>query len=106
MSEDQWPREIWMAEREDHDQGVCTAVLSEHATVARFEGDTERDRDFHRYVDGDIHDSAERYYNRQIASEREAREKCVRALREKDAAMSELFRLLEAHDIDYSHLVS
>lgn len=58
----EWPREIWMAERDDHDQGVVSAVLSEHATVARFEADKERDREFHRYVDGDIYDSAEKYH--------------------------------------------
>lgn len=58
----EWPREIWMAERDELDQGVVSAVLSEHATVARWEGDEERDRDFHRYVDADIHDSAERYH--------------------------------------------
>lgn len=61
-----WPREIWMAEREDHDQGVVSAVLSEHATVARFEGDKERDREFHRYVDGDIYDSAEKYHRARL----------------------------------------
>jgi hypothetical protein len=58
----EWPREIWMAERDEHDQGVVSAVLSEHATVARFEGDVERDREFHRYIDADIYDSAERYW--------------------------------------------
>lgn len=57
----EWPREIWMAERDEHDQGVVRAVLSEHATVARWEGDTERDREFHHYIDADIHESAERY---------------------------------------------
>jgi len=58
----EWPREIWMAERDEHDQGVVSAVLSEHATVSRWEGDKERDREFHRYVDADIHESAERYH--------------------------------------------
>ena len=64
----EWPREIWMGEREEHDQGVVTAVLSEWATVARWEGDKERDREFHRYVDADIHESAERYYKARIAA--------------------------------------
>jgi hypothetical protein len=64
----EWPREIWMGEREEHDQGVVTAVLSESATVARWEGDKERDREFHRYVDADIHESAERYYKARIAA--------------------------------------
>lgn len=57
-----WPREIWMAERDENDQGVVRAVLSEHATVARWEGDEERDCAFHRYVDADIYESAERYH--------------------------------------------
>lgn len=59
-SDIEWPREIWMAEREEHDQGVVSAVLSEHATIARWEGDTERDREFHRYIDADIYESAEK----------------------------------------------
>ena len=35
----EWPREIWMAERDEHDQGVVHAVLSEWATVARWVSD-------------------------------------------------------------------
>lgn len=58
----EWPREIWMAERDEHDQGVVSAVLSEHATIARWEGDKEGDRDFHKYVDADIFESSERYW--------------------------------------------
>lgn len=68
MSDPKWPREIWMAEREDHDQGVVHAVLSEHATISRWEGDTERDRDFHRYVDADIYDSSEKYHRVRYAA--------------------------------------
>lgn len=70
LTETEWPREIWMGEREEHDQGVVTAALSEHATVARWEGDKERDREFHRYIDADIHDSAERYYREIIEAQR------------------------------------
>ena len=62
----EWPREIWMAERDDHDQGVVSAVLSEHATIARFEGDTESERAYHRYVDGDIFDSSEKYWRARL----------------------------------------
>lgn len=105
-TEKTWPREIWMAEREEHDQGVVTAVLSEHATIARWDGDKERDRDFYRYVDGDIHDTAERYYKATLEAERNAVANLNRCLREKDAAMSTLFRLLDEHSIDYSHLIS
>ncbi|MDD9730883.1 hypothetical protein PVW46_13275 [Mameliella sp. AT18] len=69
MSDDlNWPREIWMAEREEHDQGVVTAVLSEWGTVPRWEGDKERDREFHRYVDADIHESADKYWRARIAT--------------------------------------
>lgn len=102
----EWPREIFMAERDAHDQGVVTAVLSEHATIARREGDKERDRDFHRYVDGDIHDTAERYYQTQLEAERTSVANLNRCLREKDAAMTTLFRLLDEHGIDYSHLIA
>ena len=66
MDDLKWPREIWMAERDEHDQGVVSAVLSEHATVARWEGDKERDREFHHYIDADIFESAERYFKVQI----------------------------------------
>ena len=58
----EWQREIWMKERDDYDQGVVSAVLSEHATVARWDGDKERDREFHRYIDADTYESAERYH--------------------------------------------
>lgn len=58
----EWPREIWMAERERYDQGVVSAVLSEWATVARWEGDKEREREFHRYVDEDIFETTVRYW--------------------------------------------
>ncbi|MCA9368570.1 hypothetical protein KC887_10100, partial [Candidatus Kaiserbacteria bacterium] len=55
-----------------HDQGIVSAVLSEHATVARFEGDTERTREFHRYVDADIYETAERYWRARVAAAYEA----------------------------------
>ena len=70
-----WPRELWMAEREEHDQGVVTAVLSQFATVARWAGDPERDREFHHYVDADILESQRKYYEALIAdAERRGRE--------------------------------
>lgn len=105
MTGTEWPREIWMAERIDHDQGVVTAVLSEHATVARFEGDKERERDFHRYVDGDIYDSQERYFNALIDGERDGRTWAEAALRDKDAAMQELFRRMDAAGVSYADLI-
>jgi pyridoxal/pyridoxine/pyridoxamine kinase len=95
-----------MSGPDEHDQGVVTVVLSEHATIGRWEGDKERDRDFHRYVDADIHDSAKRYYKATLEEERNNAANLNRCLREKDAAMTTLFRLLDQHGIDYSHLIS
>jgi len=96
-----WPREIWMAEREDHDQGVVTAtVFDPDATVARFPGDTDRDRAFHRYVDGDIHDSMERYYQHQLEAERTARARLDRALAEACSTITDLYRRLAANEKD------
>lgn len=63
-----WPREIWLAELDDNHNGTGMVVLSEFATVARWEGDDERDCDFQKYVDSDIHDSAERYWKTRIAA--------------------------------------
>lgn len=94
----EWPREIWMGEREEHDQGVVTAVLSEHATVARWEGDKERDREFHRYVDADIHESAERYYKARIAAAEAA---AYRKAAETCADIADGFRIMaEQKDTD------
>jgi hypothetical protein len=80
----EWPREIWMAECEDHGQGVVSAVLSVHATVARWEGDKEREREFHRYVDEDIFETTERYW-------KERAEKAEAALAEKEALLDRLW---------------
>ena len=82
MSDDlEWPREIWAAERGDFEP-TGTHVFSVHATAARFEADTERDREFHRYVDSDIFDSQEKYFQHQITTLRtqlaEAREAALR----------------------------
>ena len=41
-----------------------------------------------------------------VESEHNARNNLDAALRQKDEAMTALFRLLEDHDIDYSHLIS
>ena len=99
-----WPREIWAAERDEFDPtGIY--VLSEHATIARFAGDHERDREFHRYVDADILESTERYYKAQLESERDRAARLDEALRGKDAAMQVLFRRLEEHGIDTSDLI-
>lgn len=90
----EWPREIWMREREEHDQGVVRGVLSEWATVARWEGDEERDAEFHRYVDADIYESAERYWQERLATAkrrgaermREAAEEIARSIGEGEPA--------------------
>lgn len=57
-----WPHEIWMAELDEHHNGTGMVVLSQFATVPRWEGDDERDCAFQRYVDADIYESAERYH--------------------------------------------
>ena len=93
LDKTEWPREIWMAERDEYDQGVVTAVLSEYATVARWEGDKERDRDFHRYVDADILESQERYYRPQIEYAR------AKAWDEAAAVCTEWFGTPDADDI-------
>lgn len=53
-----WPREIWMLARDEDDQGYTCASLSE------FGGGDEAD--LHRYVDADIHDSAEKYWRARL----------------------------------------
>lgn len=60
-----WPEEVWLREREEHDNGVGMVVFSAHATVARWSGDKERDADFHRYVDSDWVASLEKYHTHQ-----------------------------------------
>ena len=61
----EWPREIWLAEREEHDQGCLSAYLSQIGGLAD-----------HRYIDADIYESADRYW----------RERAERAEAERDAA--------------------
>ena len=75
----EWPREIWMAELDRHHNGTGMVVLSEHATVARWEGDDERDRDFHGYIDADIYNSAEKYWRRRFEA-MEAENKRLRGM--------------------------
>ncbi len=41
-------------------------MFSEFATVPRWEGD--RDREFHRYIDADIFDSADKYWKERHAT--------------------------------------
>lgn len=60
-----WPYEIFAAERKEHDI-YGTHVYSEHGTVARWEGDEERDREFHRYIDEDVFNSQERYFTERL----------------------------------------
>ncbi|MGQ3486078.1 hypothetical protein [Roseovarius pacificus] len=76
----EWPREIWLAELDQHHNGQAHAALSEHATVPRWEGDEERDREFHMYVDADIHDSAERYQTERLRIALERAEKAENEL--------------------------
>ncbi|ANB33460.1 hypothetical protein M2324_003869 [Rhodovulum sulfidophilum] len=67
MADIEWPREIWAAECGEHDADG-RHVFSEHATVPRWEGD--RDCEFHRYVDGDIAESQERYFREMLSAAR------------------------------------
>lgn len=102
--ETKWPREIWAAKMGEFEPtGIY--VCSEFATVARWEGDKERDREFQRYVDGDIHDSLEKYYKAQLEAERDRATRLDAALRLKEAAMEELFRRLDAAGVDTSDLI-
>lgn len=101
----QWPEEIWLAELDEHHNGTGMVVLSEFATVARWEGDDERDCAFQRYVDADTYESADKYWRNQIEAERERAAKLDEALRGKDAAMQNLFELLDQNGVDYSHLI-
>lgn len=63
----EWPRAIWAGERMP-DEISGYHVFSKHATIARFDGDIERAREFHCYVDTDIFDSEQRYHEHQRAA--------------------------------------
>ncbi|RBO54032.1 hypothetical protein DSD19_06100 [Rhodovulum sp. BSW8] len=89
MAETEWPREIWAAQAEP-DGAEGRHVFSEHATVPRFEGDSDRDCAFHRYVDGDIVDSADRYHREMLIA---ARARANAAEAECDRLRAEIERL-------------
>jgi len=73
MSNIHWPREIHAAEiKHDEHEVSGTYLLSELATVPRWEGDEERDREWQKYVDADVFESAERYYKGEISKLRAA----------------------------------
>ena len=96
----EWPREIWMAERDDHDQGIVSAVLSEHATVARWAGDSERDKEYHHYIDMDVYDSAEKYHAARydaLAAERDA----LRAAIKRQAGAAKTLRQLTLDEVQH-----
>lgn len=58
MSDDiDWPEEIWLAELDQHHNGWGSVMLSEFGT-----GCPQTDREFQRYVDADIYDSATKYW--------------------------------------------
>lgn len=67
-----WPREVWLAELDEHRNGRGEVVTPVHSTVARYEGCPKTDRDFHEYVDKHILDSTERYYKAKLAEARNA----------------------------------
>ena len=78
----EWPREIWLAEREEHDQGCLSAYLSQIGGLAD-----------HRYIDADIYESADRYW-RERAEKAEAERDVATALNARHLA--EIERLREA----------
>lgn len=93
----QWPREIFAAEikHEEHEHSG-TYVLSEHATGPRWEGDAERDREWHEYVDKDIHDSAVKYWKVRLRQQADT----IDALHSKlNAAKSENAQLVGAEEL-------
>ncbi|MBL3594095.1 hypothetical protein JMM63_00630 [Rhodovulum sulfidophilum] len=108
MAEIQWPREIWAAQS-DPDDANGRHVFSVHATIPRFEGDSERDCAFHRYVDGDIVDSADRYRREMLTALRaraEAAEaECDRLRAEVDQLRegARRYRWLRSRDLKTIH---
>lgn len=69
-----WPREIWAFERAELEH-TGTHVFDVVATVPRWDGDEERERNHQCYIDKDIFDSQEKYYKVQmeaLAAERDA----------------------------------
>ena len=77
----EWPVEIWMAEREEYDQGVLNVRTAQTEDAC------------HRYVDADILESQERYYRHQIEHAR------AKALDEAAAVCAEWFGTPDADDI-------
>ncbi|NDK37211.1 hypothetical protein, partial [Rhodovulum sulfidophilum] len=80
-----------------------------HATIPRFEGDSERDCAFHRYVDGDILVSADRYHLEMLTALRaraEAAEaECDRLRAEVDQLRegARRYRWLRSRDLETIH---
>ena len=78
----EWPKEIWLAEREEHDQGCLSAYLSQIGGLAD-----------HRYIDADIYESADRYW-RERAEKAEAERDAAEALNARHLAEIEQLRAL------------
>jgi hypothetical protein len=95
-----WPREIWMAEREAHHQGVVTATVFDPDAAFDVPDTIDPAWAFHRYVDGDIHDSMERYYQHQLEAERADRTRLARALAEAASTITDLYRRLAANEAE------
>lgn len=96
----EWPREIWLQELDEHHNGLAFAVLSEHATIPRWDGDVTRDCEYHAYVDADIYESAKRYWEHQIEAVQQAmsdQEADVTVLADENAQLKRLLR--EAADL-------
>lgn len=83
--EPQWPREIWCAPVGEYEFSG-DYVLSEWATVPRWEGDTERDRDWHRFIDADIYESADKYWRFRLEAQEALLREAMEALERTDNA--------------------
>jgi len=67
-------------------------------TVPRWEGDTERDRDWHRFIDADIHDSADKHWRARIEAYEALLKEAMAAPAERDGGTHDsatLAKLLE-----------
>lgn len=110
MTEIEWPREIWaFAIDYSEFETSGTYATSQFATIPRWEGDSERERPVQRYVDGDVYDSADRYWRERVETleaklaeaerrgaermrERAARELAHHLTFEEDVALSEIWQ--------------
>ncbi|MEO3479358.1 hypothetical protein AAFO90_16950 [Phaeobacter sp. CAU 1743] len=73
-------------------------VCSEFATVPRWEGDEERDRDWQRYIDADVHDSLKRYHDHIVGQRDSELQRLRAALQEIENGLPTGSSLLDGRD--------